>query len=244
MPLADTLKRRRVIASDGRETSGRRAGALLSVIVSLAMFAPWPGYAADSTPNPVPPLTEQLRYRVSHSVFGNIGTYINVVESAGDTTTVRTTAHFAVKVLGVGLHREDAERAERWKKGRLVSFRGVTRKNDDTIDVKGEASGNDFVITSPTGTFTAPATVQPANPWSIKCLQSTMMMRVDDGKLEKVRVTGGSETTVRIDGANISAREYEIDGATRYKVWFDRQNTPVRFAVDDDSGEITFTLER
>ena len=71
-----------------------------------------------------------------------------------------------------------------------------------------------------------------------------MMMRVDNGKLEKVRVTGGSETTVPIDGASIPARQYEIDGATRYKLWFDRQNIPVKFAVDDDSGEITFTLER
>lgn len=243
MRLTENLEQRPFMAPRSG-VSGKRAGALLSVIVTLGIFLPWPGHAADGTPNPTPSLNEQLRYRVSHSVFGNIGTYINVVESAGDTTTVRTTAHFVVKALGVGLHREDAERTERWQKGRLVSFRGVTKKNGDTIDVKGDANGNDFLITSPTGTFTAPATVQPANPWSIKCLQSTTMMRVDDGKLEKVRVTGGAETTVPIDGASIPARQYEIDGTTRYKLWFDRQNIPVKFVVDDDTGEVTFTLER
>ena len=52
---------------------------------------------------------EQLRYRVQHSVFGNIGTYANLVQTLGDVTTVKTNAHFLVRMLGVGLHREDAE---------------------------------------------------------------------------------------------------------------------------------------
>jgi hypothetical protein len=126
----------------------------------------------------------------------------------------------------------------------LISFVGITKKNGDTIQIKGEASDTDFVITSPLGTFNAPATVQPANPWSVRCLNSTTMMRVDTGKIEKVRVTGGANTTVPVAGANIPTRQYEIDGATRYKIWFDQNETPVMFTVDDDSGKITFTLER
>jgi hypothetical protein len=94
------------------------------------------------------------------------------------------------------------------------------------------------------GTFTAPATVKPANPWSSKCLNSTTMMRLDNGRIEQVRVTGGSENTVAINGATIPARQYQIDGATRYKIWIDQHDIPVMFIVEDDSGEVTFTLER
>jgi hypothetical protein len=188
--------------------------------------------------------TELLRYRVHHSVFGNIGTYTNMVQTAGDVTMVRTDVHFLVTMLGVPLHREDAERTERWQGDRLISFVGTTKKNDDTTEVKGEASGNGFVIKSPLGTFTAPATVKPANPWSAKCLNSTTMMRLDNGRIEQVRVTGGSETTVAINGATIRARQYQIDGATRYKIWIDQHDIPVMFVVEDDSGEVTFTLER
>src|SRR5712675_32762 len=190
------------------------------------------------------PSTELLRYRVHHSVFGNIGTYTNMVETAGDVTMVRTSVHFLVTMLGVALHREDAERTERWQGDRLISFVGTTKKNDDTTEVKGEASGNGFVIKSPLGTFTAPATVKPANPWSSKCLNSTTMMRLDNGRIEQVRVTGGSETTVAINGATIRAHQYQIDGATRYKIWIDQHDIPVMFVVEDDSGEVTFTLER
>jgi Family of unknown function (DUF6134) len=211
----------------------------LALIAILGIIAGGTGaVAADS------PATEQLRYKVRHSVFGNIGTYTNVVQSVGDTTTVKTTAHFLVTMLGVGLHREDATRTERWQGSRLISFSGTTKKNDDTIEVKGEATGNDFVIKSPLGTFTAPATVQPANPWSAKCLNSTTMMRVDNGKIEQVHVTGGAATNVVINGATIPTRQYDIDGATRYKVWFDQHNIPVMFAIDDDSGKVTFTLEK
>jgi hypothetical protein len=223
----------------------KRCGLGVPLIALIGIFAGAMGYTAiTSAAFAASTSTEQLRYRVRHSVYGDIGTYTNIVQSVGDTTTVRTTAHFLVKLLGVGLHREDAERTERWQGGRLMSFLGVTKKNDDTVQVIGEAKGDDFVIRSPAGTFTAPATVQPANPWSAKCLNSTTMMRVDTGKIEKVKVTGGAETAVAVNGTNVTARQYEIDGTTRYKIWFDQNNIPVMFAVDDDSGKVTFTLEK
>lgn len=218
----------------------RRSGIGLALIAIVGILAGAIGGSAAAAATSA----EQLRYRVQHSKFGNIGTYTNLVQTVGDVTTVRTSAHFLVSMLGIGLHREDAERTERWQNGRLMSFIGTTTKNGDTVEVNGAANGNNFVITSPLGTFTAPATVQPANPWSAKCLNSTTMMRVDNGKIEPVRVSGGSQTTVAIDGANIPARQYQIDGATRYKIWIDQHDIPVKFVVDDDSGEVTFTLEK
>jgi hypothetical protein len=204
----------------------------------LAALWSLPAGAADST--------RQLVYSVKHSVFGDIGTYTNVIQTAGNETTVHTTAHFAVKALGIAMHDEDADRTERWSGvgDRLLAFQGTTRKNGKVTEIKGEAKGNNFVIQSPAGTISAPATIRPANPWSAKCLQSTTMMRVDSGKVEQVRISGGGETTVTVGGAKVPAREYEIDGSTKYKVWFDRQDLPVMFVVDDDSGQVTFTLRK
>src|SRR5438874_145704 len=55
---------------------------------------------------------------------------------------------------------------------------------------------------------------------------------------------GTYTNVVQVAGANIPTRQYEINGATPYKIWFDQNDIPVMFAVDDDSGKITFTLER
>ncbi|HXP06146.1 MAG TPA: DUF6134 family protein [Stellaceae bacterium] len=188
--------------------------------------------------------TRQLVYDVKHSVFGEIGTYSNVIESAGATITIKTAAHFLVKALGVGLHREDAQRVEQWQGSRLMYFHGVTVKNGDTTEINGKADGNNFVITSPLGTVTAPGSIKPANPWSARSLDSTTMMRVDTGKVEQVRVSNGGENNVTVDGAAVPTKEYEISGSTHYKIWIDQHDIPVMFQVDDDSGQVTFTLKK
>ena len=186
----------------------------------------------------------QFVYQVHHSVFGDIGTYSNKVEPSPDGVTVKTQAHFEVKMLGVRMHREDAERTERWQGNRLVAFRGVTDKGDGPVEVKGEARGNNFIITSPQGTITAPWSVHPANPWSSNFLHSNTMMRPDTGKLEQVRIGGGQETAVKLDNASIPAVKYELDGSTKYTVWLDDRGVPVKFLVDDDTGKVTFTLTK
>ena len=186
----------------------------------------------------------QLVYDVKHSVFGDIGTYTNTIEIAGGVTTVKTAAHFVVKALGVGLHSEDAQRVEQWQGDRLIFFHSVTVKNGDKTEVQGKASGNNFVINSPLGTVTAPGSVKPANPWSARSIESSEMMRVDNGKVEKVTVTPGPETNVSVDGTSTPAKEYDISGATNYKVWIDNHDVPVMFMVDDDSGQVTFTLKK
>jgi hypothetical protein len=186
----------------------------------------------------------ELVYNVKHSIFGNIGTYSNLIEASGATVTIKTAAHFLVTALGVGLHREDAQRVEQFQGDRLTFFHGITVKNGEKTEVQGHASGNNFVIDGPAGQVIVPGSVKPANPWSTASIESNEMMRVDNGKVEKVTVSGGGETNVNIDGVSTAVREYDITGATKYKVYIDNHDTPVMFVVDDDSGQVTFTLKK
>ena len=223
--------------------SARSAPALLICALAFAavggvlVAGPVTGTAVAETP-------AQFIYRVSHSTFGEIGTYSNTVEPNRDGTTVQTRAHFEVTMLGVRMYREDAARTERWQGNRLVSFHGVTDKGNGPVEVNGEARGNGFVINSSQGTVTAPASVHPANPWSSNFLGSNTMMRPDSGRIEQVRIGSGQETTVKIDGATIPAVKFEVDGSTKYTVWLDGRGVPVKFVADDDTGKVTFTLAK
>ena len=76
----------------------------------------------------------QFVYQVNHSVFGDIGTYTNTVEPNRDGTTVKTRAHFEVKMLGVRMYHEDADRTERWQGNRLVSFPAGARTSPQPRD--------------------------------------------------------------------------------------------------------------
>src|SRR5262249_47491958 len=85
---------------------GRRLGIRGFATVMAALTIAVASAAAAATPM-------QLTYRVTHSVYGNIGTYINLVEPSAGGTTVQTRAHFEVKMLGFNMYREDAQRTER-----------------------------------------------------------------------------------------------------------------------------------
>jgi hypothetical protein len=209
--------------------------AIVSVIAAAAVFN---ACHADTR------AARQLHYRAHHSVFGDIGTYSNTIEPGNDATTVRTSVHLNVTALGVVLHREDAERTERWKGDRLVYFHGITKTNGEAVEVKGEARGDSFMVTSPLGTITAPGTIFPSNPWSSRFIDSNMIMRTDTGKIEPVRISGGETALTNIAGTSIPTRKYQIDGTIRYKIWIDQQDIPVMFTVDDDSGEVSFSLIR
>lgn len=214
----------------------RFRAAILACLVAIAGATALPFGAVEAA------APMQLTYRVTHSTFGDIGTYTNTIEPVAGGITVQTRAHFQVKMLGVQLYNEDAQRTERWQDNRLVSFDGVTSKGGESTTVRGEARGNRFVINTPHGIETAPATVHPANPWSANFLNSNTMMRPDDGRLEAVRISGGEPGVIDLDGRPIRARKYQIVGVTHYDIWLDDQGVPVKFAVDDNSGKVTFTL--
>jgi hypothetical protein len=191
------------------------------------------------------PAQQKMVYSVHHSRYGNIGTYSNSVEKAGDMTTVTTDAHIQVSLLGIVLYRQDAQRQERWNGNRLVSFHGVTTVNGNPIEMTGAAQGDQFVMMGPEGDIVAPASVKLANPWSSTVLSGKTLLTPDRGRMEDVEVKAGEETMVDINGKQTRTKRYEIDkvdGQKRYEVWLDDRGTPVMFVTYNNNGTVTFTL--
>jgi hypothetical protein len=188
---------------------------------------------------------QKMVYEVRHSTYGRIGTYTNSVETAGDKTTVTTEGRIRVSLLGIVLYRQDFDRVERWIGERLMSFKGLTTTNGRAIEVKGEAEGDGFAVSSPNGSYRAPAMVRLANPWSEAVLKGATMLTPDRGQLEDVQVRPVGMTELAISGDKLRARRYEIariTGEKRYEVWLDDDGTPVMFSMNTRRGTVTFTL--
>jgi uncharacterized protein DUF6134 len=183
------------------------------------------------------------QYRVEHPTFGDIGTYTNSIEQTGDHTHVETSLHVLVRLLGMVVYRQDATRSEDWREGRLTAFHGVTSTNGDPIEVTGTAVGDRFVITSPAGVAQVAAEVHPSNPWSAHVLRSNLMMSTKTGKVYDVRVSGGEEMPITLDGAVYRLRQYVIDGLHRDMVWLDDRGVPVAFRTDENGKPVDFVLE-
>src|SRR5260370_2914366 len=110
---------------------------LISFLLGPALIGSMPALSASP---------ERLVYRVQHSRYGNIGTYSNAVEKAGNVTTVTTEAHIAVSILGVVLYRQDVTRQARCNAERLVAFHGVTTVNGTPYQMTGRADAHPVLL--------------------------------------------------------------------------------------------------
>jgi hypothetical protein len=183
-------------------------------------------------------------YRVEHPLYGEIGTYTNVVDGAGGRVDVRSSLHVAVKFLGLAVFRQDSISAEHWENGRLITFRSATTTNGDRTEVSGTGQEDGFMITRPTGTAVGPANLHPSNPWSANILGSTTLMSTKTGKLFNVRLGKTEEKLVVLRDRHALLREYQVVGEKRQVLWLDDEGTPVGFRTDEDGTPIDFILIR
>ncbi len=185
---------------------------------------------------------EIYRYEVDHPKFGSIGTYTNVVERNGDKVQVNTELHVAVRILGITLYRQDAQRVETWEQGRLTGFQGITVTNGERLEIKGEAREDGFSIVTPEGKTLAPVDVRPTNPWTGKMMDATHLMSTRSGRVENVHITGGREEDVDVHGHMMRLRHFEIHGPRRQVVWLDDHDIAVFFQAESNGTLVDFIL--
>src|ERR1051326_4124169 len=90
-------------------------------------------------------------YSVVHPFYGTIGTYTEDIARSGGTTRIDSHVRVAVTILGIVVHREEGDHVEIFRGDRLVTLQSATTTNGVRIDVQGEARGDHFVVTSPSG---------------------------------------------------------------------------------------------
>ena len=213
-----------------------RAAGLATILLLAAVSS---GAKADPAAAPA----QTFLYTVEHPAYGNVGTYSNTIAQHGDSMEVTTKLRVAVKMLGIPLFRQEADRVEEWLNGRLVAFRSDTDDNGKKIDVDGKAQGDAFVIQSPLGTFTAPARVHPSNPLGIESLDTDVMMGTKTGKVEKIVITDTGLTNVTLDDRSMRLHQYFIDSDKHQVVWLDDKGIVAGFQTEENGTRITFVLK-
>jgi hypothetical protein len=200
------------------------------------------GAIADVGPALAQP--QAYEYRVEHPLYGEIGTYTNVIDEAAGRVDVRSSLHVAVRFLGLAVYRQDADSAEHWENGRLVTFHSATITNGELTEVSGTAQEEGFMITRPTGTVLGPSNLHPSNPWSANILGSTTLMSPKTGKLFNVHLGKTEEKMVVLGDHQALLREYQVIGEKRQVLWLDDEGTPVGFRTEEDGTPIDFVLTR
>jgi hypothetical protein len=185
---------------------------------------------------------QTFTYTIDHPTYGRIGTYTDTLKRDGDTLRIDTRLRVAVKALGIVVHREEADRTELWRRDRLVSYHGITTVNGERIEVSGEARGDSFVITAPSGTTVAPGNIYPSSPWSAARPPSDTLMSTKTGRVFKVRMSGTDSILSQLEGLEVPTRHVEVRTDKHQEVWLDKHGIPVHFRTEENGTAIEFRL--
>ena len=189
------------------------------------------------------PQSHTYTYSVEHALYGNIGTFSDTVEQNGDTKRIDSKLRVAVRILGIVVHREEADRTEIWQGNQLISFHSITKVNGSAIEVNGEARPDGFAITTPSGTTVASGNVFPSSPWVAHLSDGpALMMSTKTGKLLPVTALGGEQTRIAVHGTDVAVHHYEFITDKRQDVWMNAEGVPVRFRTEQSGKPIDFVL--
>jgi hypothetical protein len=195
---------------------------------------------------PASALERTYSYDVVHSSYGNIGTFTETIDRSGGTTRIDTHVRIAVKILGIVAHRKESERTEMFRGDRLVSLHGVTVTNGTRLDVRGEAKGDRFVVTTPAGVVEAPGDVAPSDPWVLGNRGVATVVSLETGRIVPTRITGGQPETVSLQGTAVATRHFTARGEQQpemqHEIWLNDRDVPVKFRVVDGGATIDFIL--
>jgi hypothetical protein len=201
--------------------------------------------AAGVSPVAAKTSPQTYSYAVTHPVYGAIGTYDRSSDDAEGLTRAESHLRIAVRVLGIVVRRETADQTEVWRAHRLISFQSLNTTNGRRNTISGAAGGNRFVVTSPSGTETAPPDVVASDPWSLNRMGPGTVVSTRTGKISSVEVTGGEPETIMLHGVSARARHYHVNTAAqpnKWEVWIDPRGVPIKFRSLETGGAIDFTL--
>lgn len=191
---------------------------------------------------PVHSQEQTYSYSVVHPLYGTIGTYTQTIARSGDTTRIDGQLRVAAKVLGITVHREESDHIEIFRGDRLVSLLSVTTTNGARLDVRGEAQGDHFVVTSLTGDLEAPADIAPSDPWVLKQLGVGTVVSMKTGRIIPTRVTGGELAMVPLQGAVVATRHFMAHGEREQEIWMNDHDVPIKFRSVENGTAIDFML--
>lgn len=181
-------------------------------------------------------------YSVVHPLYGEIGTFTDTIDRNPEAMRIDAHLRIAVKFLGVVAYREEADTTEVLRNNRLVSLQSITNKDGRHLEVHGEAQGDRFMVSATTGSYAAPGTIAPSDPWLLKRTGESLVVSTATGKMVSVQVSGGEYDTVAMNGASVAARHYVVNGDKRQEVWLDNQEIPIKFRSMENGTPIDFVL--
>jgi hypothetical protein len=184
---------------------------------------------------PVPP-GDVLAFRlIRHG--SEIGRHTLTFEPNGGTLTVHIAVDALVTLLSIPIVRYSHRVVEVWQDGTLASVTGETNKNGQHEWVKARRGSEGLMVFgSKTERYVAPAPAGTTSYWDKRVL-SGPMISLEDGVLLRPKVVEKPVETIPLaSGGTIPADHYNLSGAFRVDLWYDKSDTWASLGVPAADG--------
>lgn len=184
------------------------------------------------------------RYRIDHSLHGDIGSHLMTVTIAADgRLIVDHQADIEVTVLAVPVYFRTVVMQEVWQDGRLLRFHSRVDDNGEVREVAARAEGDVLLIEGVEGMLRAPARTAPNQPSFEGAIDRATFFRIASGELVEARVVGSEQETLEMDGASLATTRYTLAGGREERVWFGPGGLFVKWELDPGGGLVTLVRE-
>lgn len=173
---------------------------------------------------PVPP-SDVLAFRLIR--FGSeIGRHTLTFEPRGSTLSVHIAVDAVVTLLSIPMVRYTHRVTEVWQDGMLAGVTGETNKNGQHEWVNAHRGSEGLVVLgSKTERYVAPEPAGSTSYWNKRLLDGPMVS-LEDGVLLRPKVVEEHADNIKLaSGGTIPADHYNLSGAFRVDLWYDRSAT-------------------
>lgn len=211
------------------------AGGLMLLIMSLALASP---QSAEASPTAT---TSQV-YRVTHSLFGDVGTFTQSITHDGDRIVVDSHLDVQVTVLfsKIVLHEVRSTVREIWSAGRLLTYDSVTLEDGEITEIHGRAEDDAFTTSGPSGEARLPADISSMTRWSIDLTHMNLLLSPETGRLRRVAITGGARQRLDLGSGPVLATHFIAHGDESFELWYDKDEHLVKLELHTATGKVSF----
>ena len=153
-----------------------------------------------------------------------IGEHRFTVVTDGDERKVTSEADFAVKLIGITVHRYRHRAEERWKGDCLAALDSRTDDDGKPASVTVDRSGDANEITTPAGTTSVPGCLMTYAYWNPALREQKRLLNPQTGKVDAVQVERVASGHVAVAGKDVAATDWRISGGeSPVDVWISAQ---------------------
>lgn len=153
-----------------------------------------------------------------------IGHHHFTLQQGGDARTLKSEAHFDVKLLGLTVYRYRHTATERWQGGCLAELDARTDDDGTVSTVQARREGKVLAVRGTQGSRSLEGCVLSFAYWNPLMLDQTRLLNAQTGEEEAVRIESLGMKNIEAADGSVPARHYRITGVDQpIELWYSQQ---------------------